>query len=245
MMTTSAISVHAATLNKIDEYVRANRYSRHSFVGTIVSGDYAADHLKAWAVQKYFQTREQNCVYAAVHYNARAYIDIRWYEVGQLVDEETNEGEGSGPHYELIRRLAEELGAGPEDLADEHMAREVKRFVEYLLRVARDEHPTIGMLASYINELQTPESAGKMYQALRDRHGFSDHVLEWFIVHAEADVEHASNARKLILQHADDVDDFAERAWRVVKDGIVEWRALHDFYYGIITGAGKPIPVSR
>jgi pyrroloquinoline-quinone synthase len=229
-----------AVLAELDAYIDEHRYARHSFVATIQSGDYQLSDLRAWAVQKYFQTREQNCVHSAVHYNARPHLDIRQYQVRQLVDEETADGEGGGPHYLLIKRLADELGARPEDFADERCSPAVERFVDYLLRLCHDEHPVIGMMGSYINERQTPESAGKMYRALKERHGFSDEVLEWFIVHSEADIEHAGEARSLILRYAHEVPDFEARARRTVENGIVEWRALQDYYVSVLLGGRSP-----
>jgi pyrroloquinoline quinone (PQQ) biosynthesis protein C len=220
-------------MDELDAYISEHRYARHSFVASIEARSYTTEGLRRWAVQKYFQTREQNCVHGAVHYNARPYLDIRQYQVDQLIDEETNEGEGSEPHYLLIKRLADELGSPLADYADANIGAGVLRFVNYLLKLCHDEHPTIGMMGSYINERQTPESAGRMYRALKE-HGFSDATLEWFSVHAHADVGHADTARNLIIKYAVDVPDFHERAWRVVKNGIAEWQALQDYYYGLL-----------
>ena len=97
------------------------------------------------------------------------------------------------------------------------------------------EHPVIGMLCTYINEAQTPESARRMYEAIKRNNGHSDYELEWFTVHAGADVEHSRKGRDLIVKHARDLPDFADRAWWTVERGITEWRALHDFYYEIIS----------
>jgi pyrroloquinoline-quinone synthase len=224
-------------MDELDKYIEENRYSKHSFVRTLESGEYTEAGLRAWAVQKYFQTREQNCVYSAVHFNARPYRDIRTFEVGQLVDEETDHGEGSEPHYALIKRLSDQLGATAEDYRDGNIGHGVTRFVEYLLALAYREHPVIGMMGSYINENQTPVAARKMYDALKRNHGFDDRVLEWFTVHAEADVEHAGTARALIIKYAGDVPDFADRARLTVERGITEWRALQDFYQGVVADA--------
>lgn len=227
----------SSVMDELDKYIDENRYSKHSFVTTLESGDYTEAGLRAWAVQKYFQTREQNTVYAAVHFNARPYTDIRTYEVGQLIDEETDQGEGSEPHYALIKRLSDKLGATEEDYQDSNIGHGVTRFVEYLLALAHREHPVIGMMGSYINENQTPVAARKMYDALKRNHGFDDHVLEWFTVHAEADIEHAGAARALIIKHAVDVPDFPDRARLTVERGITEWRALQDFYHGVVANA--------
>lgn len=228
----------AAVMDELDRYIDENRYARHSFVKTLEAGDYGETGLRDWAVQKYFQTREQNCVYAAVHVTARSYRDIRAYEVDQLIDEETSSGEGSEPHYELIKRLADALGADAKHYDDANIGYGVTRFVDYLISLARNEHPVIGMMCTYINENQTPESARRMYQALRTNHLFDDHVLEWFTVHAEADVEHSSRARDLIIRHAEDVPGFAARARWTVERGITEWRALQDYYYGLLGRTG-------
>lgn len=225
----------AKVMAEIDEYVQHNRYAKHSFVQRIESGEYTKEALRDWAVQKYFQTREQNCVYAAVHSNAQPYRDIRAFEVEQLIDEETDQGEGSAPHYELIKRLSDALGAEEKGYDDANIGAGVRRFVTYLMSIAQREHPVIGMLCTYINEAQTPESARRMYQAIKRDGGLGDYELEWFTVHAGADVEHSRKGRDLIVRHAYDLPDFADRAWWTVERGITEWRALHDFYYDIIS----------
>jgi pyrroloquinoline-quinone synthase len=226
-----------AVMTELDKYIEENRYSKHSFVQVLTAGEYTEAGLRDWAVQKYFQTREQNTVYSAVHYNARPYRDIRSYEVEQLVDEETDDGEGSEPHYALIKRLADALGATPDDYRDENIGYGVTRFVDYLLTLARNEHPVIGMLGSYINENQTPRAARMMYEALKKNHGFDDRSLEWFTVHADADVEHADRARNLIIKYADDVPGFPTRARWTVERGITEWRALQNYYFDVVRNA--------
>jgi pyrroloquinoline quinone (PQQ) biosynthesis protein C len=224
-------------MDELDQYIQDHRYSDHSFVHLLNSGEYTEAGLRDWAVQKYFQTREQNCVYAAVHFNARPHLDIRAYEVEQLVDEETNAGEGSEPHYALIKRLADAMGAPAAAYRDANIGYGVTRFVDYLLALASNEHPVIGMMGSYINENQTPKAAQMMYEALKRNHGLDDRTLEWFTVHAGADIEHADRARTLIIKYAADVPDFAARARWTVERGITEWRALQDYYYDVVTHA--------
>lgn len=223
-------------LTELDAYIAQHRYSRHPFVLNVQEGRYGRDALRRWAVQKYFQTREQNVVFSAIHSRSMPYLDIRRFQVEQLVDEETSDGEGSAPHFDLMRRFAEAMGATEEDFASDRIGAGVRRFVDYLHGHCAREHPVYGMLAIYVNESQTPGAADRLYAALAEQFGVDDHALEWFSVHGSADIEHSKRGRDLILEHARALDDFATRARQVVERGVEEWTHLQNFYVGVLEG---------
>lgn len=223
-------------LSELDDYIREHRYARHPFVRNVEAGKYDALDVRRWAVQKYFQTRDQNCVYSAIHARSRHFLDIRRFEVQQLIDEETEFGEGSEPHYELMRRFALALGASDEAFDERNIGPGVHRFVDYLQKRCSTGHPVYGILAIYVNESQTSESARKLGGAFAEQFGLSAESLEWFTVHGEADLEHAARGRELICRYGGDLADFAEKAREVVVRGVEEWTGLQDFYAEVLAG---------
>jgi len=226
--------VMSDVFDQFDRYIQDHRYSRHSFVKQVVSGQVEREGVKAWAIQKYHQTFMQNRVFSAIHANAPQ-EDIRQFMVEQLIDEETSLHSGPDAHYNLMKRLALAMGATEDEVARSQPAPPVQRFVDYLLTVCRTEPPPYAMLAIYVNESQTPESVKLLADALRRQFGLSDDDLAWFTVHSEDDVGHAEAARDLIGRYGAELPDFERHGRLVIERGCREWTALQDFYYSLVS----------
>jgi pyrroloquinoline-quinone synthase len=219
---------------QFDDYIQLHRYSKHPFVKLLAEPSVTKTHLKNWAIQKYHQTFLQNVTFSAIHTNSMCYEDIRQFQIQQLIVEETPISDGSDSHYNLMKNFALAMGATELEIQLSKVAEPVKKFVHYMASVCKDNHPTLGMLANYVNESQTPESANKMYATLKQRFGLDEHALEWFSVHGEADIEHADSAKTLILKHAGDCPNFVEKAWDIVKQGTEQWTNLQNYYADIL-----------
>jgi pyrroloquinoline-quinone synthase len=224
-----------ADFAKFDAIIQANKYSKGSFVTEVVSGNVTREGLKRWAIQKYFQTYEQNRAFSAIHSNA-PYEDVRQYEMDQLIAEETGIKDGSDTHYNLMKRFAIAMGATEEEIAATPVGGPVQEFLDYLIGLCKREHFLYGILAIYVNESQTSESAIKLHAAIQEKFGLSDHDLEWFLVHSEADVEHSDVARELIRKYAAEAPDFATKSLQIVKNGTKMWTKLHNYYYDVLVG---------
>lgn len=222
-----------ADFEKFDAIIQANKYSKGSFVTEVVSGNVTREGLKRWAIQKYFQTYDQNRAFSAIHANA-PYEDVRQYEMDQLIAEETGIKDGSDTHYNLMKRFAFAMGATEEEIAATAVGGPVQEFLDYLLGVCKNEHFLYGILAIYVNESQTSESAIKLHTAIAERFGVSDHDLEWFLVHSEADVEHSNVARELIKKYAAEAPGFAERSLEFVANGSKMWTQLQNYYHSVL-----------
>lgn len=222
-----------AIVARLDEFIDDNAYVKHSFTQALIKGEVGREELRTWAVQKYHQTFQQNRGFSAIH--ARApYEDVRQWEMEQLIAEETDIRDGSDSHYNLMKRFAIAVGA-PENLHELPMAPEVAAFIDYLLDVCMQEHFVYGLLAFYVNERQTPAAVQKMYNHLVGQMGITKHEAEWFLVHGEVDTYHAEGARKLIVKYAGEAPDFERRAPEVVRNGVVQWQRLQDFYHRVAT----------
>lgn len=151
--------------------------------------------------------------------------------VSQLISEETSIQDGSAAHYVLMERFAIALGASKSEIFATAPASEVMTFVNFLLDLSK-RNPLECMLAQYVNESQTPAAAQSLYEYLRRNFGFEDDALEWFIVHGEADIEHAARGRRLIEKYAD--QDLPERALELAEEACRQWLRLHEFYASLI-----------
>lgn len=221
-------------LDRLDAIIDEGAYVKHSFTETLVAGKVPPRRLRAWAIQKYHQTYQQNRGFSAIHANS-PYEDVRQWQMEQLIAEETDIRDGSDSHYNLMKRFAQALGAS-DDLDGVGPSPQVQQFIDYLLGVCRNEHFVYGMLAFYVNERQTPAAVQRMYDYLTTEMGITPRDAEWFRVHGEVDVYHAQGARKLIARYADEAPGFADRAEKLVREGVAQWRALQDHYYSLVAG---------
>ncbi len=219
---------------RCDDFIDQNHFAGRSFVKMVLDGEVNKESLKGWAIQKFFQVRDQNCVFSAIHSNSKHFLDIREFQMSQLIDEETEMGEGSAAHYALMERFARALGAKDSDFSIDKIGTGVKRFVNYLLTLCQREHPVYGMLAIYVNEKQTPRAADLLHKYLKSNFNLDDDELEWFTVHAEADIKHSSMGRELISRYFEKLPDFNDKSLQIVKNGVNEWHCLHEYYASII-----------
>ncbi|MGK5068804.1 TenA family transcriptional regulator [Janthinobacterium sp. RT4P48] len=216
-----------------NQIVHEKRYSRHQFVGSVQRGlpDRAA--LAAWALQKYHQVYTQNLIFSIIHSKTQ-FEDVRHFMIEQLVAEETGINCGSDSHYNLMRRFAEASGVGADQFGPATQAEPVRRYVDTLLGIMRDEHFAVGLLAIYAIESQSGESVGKMLATLREAYGYSEAELEWFTVHSDADDDHAEEGVRLVRKYAPQVAGFDQRALAVTERICDAWLQLHDYYASLL-----------
>ena len=220
-------------IEKLDSIIEENKYSKHPFIQDVVDGNITKEGVKQWAIQKYFQVYYQVQGFSAVHSNCE-HEDVRQFMVEQLVEEESGDGCGTESHYNLMKRFAISLGASDEDFINTLVGVPVKSHVERLLNITKNEHFVYGLLAFYIFESQTSESAQKMFMAFQKHFGSTEKNLEWFSVHGEADIEHSELHKKLLTKYCVDVPGFEEKSVQQVIDGCKNWNALQDYYYSFI-----------
>lgn len=220
-------------IDQLDSIIQENKYSKHPFVAYVASGNADREGLRAWAIQKYFQVYYQVQGFSAVHSNCE-YEDVRQFMVEQIVEEETGGGCGTDSHYNLMKRFAKALGAQDHDFVSTPVDEAVRNHVSRLLNICKNEHFVYGLLAFYVFESQTSESAMKMFAGFKQHFDMSDEDLEWFTVHGEADIEHSNMHRNFLVKYCQEVPGFERRAVELVKEGCANWNALQDFYYSLI-----------
>jgi len=219
--------------NEIDNIIAEHKYSKHSFIKHVESGTVKKENLKSWAIQKYFQVYHQNCGFSAIHANCE-YEDVRQFEVEQLIEEETNIKGGSESHYNMMKRFCYALNANDQDFQQTPIGAPVKEHIKKLKYICLNEHFVYGLLAFYIFESQTPESAMRMYHTFKQQFNFDDTTLEWFLVHGSADIEHSQQSKNFIMKYAHEVQDFIHKKNKFVIDGVKAWNQLQDYYYSLL-----------
>jgi len=224
-----------AVFDEFDLYIQSHKYSNHEFVKKLETLTVNRDHLKKWAIQKYHQVFRQNCNFSAIHSVSCDYEDIRQYQMEQLIAEETNIADGSDSHYGLMKRFALSLGAAESEILEDKPGKPIMDFFQFQYNHCKAS-PIYGMLSIYLVESQTSESVIKMCKAIKKQFMLSDHDLEWFILHGKLEDSHAGDAKKLIIKYISDLNDFTDRGWKVIKEGIGAWNNLQNYYADILKG---------
>jgi pyrroloquinoline-quinone synthase len=223
------------TIAACQELIREKRNARHPFF-TRLDQRLPERCLRAWAEQKYHQVYLQNPIFSVLHSKTQL-EDVRQWMVEQLIAEETPITCGSDSHYNLMRRFAEACGAPPESFAPEAAHAPVRAYVDVLFSIMREESFVLGLLAIYAIEAQSGESVGRFLEWLRANYPFSERELEWFVVHASDDDDHASTGLGLVRKYAHLVDDFPVAAPKVVGRICDAWLVLHDHYRHLLSEA--------
>jgi pyrroloquinoline-quinone synthase len=241
--TPAHVSTHAgdAVDNVIDacgKIIRTRRYSLHPFVTRLAQLRPSKAALGNWATQKYHQVRLQNAIFSII-YSKSELRDVRHFMIEQLIAEETRFACGSDSHYNLMARFATACGVTAEELLRSTPAAPVREYVETLLSIMSEEHFTVGLLSIYAIECQSSESVGKLLAMLRRLYDFTDEDLEWFVVHAGEDDQHADAGLELVTRYAHLNLEFESDALASVSRICNAWLKLHDFYLGTLQQAAS------
>lgn len=170
--------LHAA----LEAALEDRRLLTHPFYQRWCRGELAASDLRAYAEQYRFFEANLPATLTTIR------DDINEPSVRAMVqrniDDET--GATGTPHVELFDRFAEELGAR----SDASPCTSTQSLVATYTSLA-GAGPVSGLAAVVAYEAQAAEIAESKAKGLADHHGVSSNGLEFWTVHAAADVDHA------------------------------------------------------
>ncbi|HEY7874793.1 MAG TPA: iron-containing redox enzyme family protein [Actinomycetota bacterium] len=140
-----------------------------------------------------------------------------------------------GDHQGMWLAFAEAVGADRDAVHGAHAEAETRACVEAFATAAKSASPSyaLGMIFGY--ESQTPEVAETKAEGLRGHYGVDGPGVEYFTVHGEIDVEHASELAGTLASVATTDSELneaeagaragAEAIWRLL-DGVTRARSL-------------------
>jgi pyrroloquinoline-quinone synthase len=108
----------------------------------------------------------------------------------------------SNPHPQLILRFAKACGIPEEQLAKGRGLPTTEAWLNWELQTARFQ-PWIAAVSGLhvASEAQEPQLITKLLPALRNQWKFSEHDLEFWWLHAEADIEHGGRAVDILAKY--------------------------------------------
>ena len=166
---------------------------RHPFYTKWTEGGLEREQIGAYARQ-YFHHVEAFPRYLSATHSRCPDIAARQVLLENLSDEE----DGSEHHPELWLRFAEGVGTTRDEVRSEAPLPETESLVGTFFERAYASYEE-GLGALYAYERQVPAVAEQKIESLRRHYGVSDErSLQFFRVHLEADVHHANATQELM-----------------------------------------------
>src|SRR5581483_7680825 len=189
----------------IHEQEKAPLYGKSFFAG-VMEGTMNREALKKWAIQHHYRTGQHVRAFGGVFLNTGlGPLDqkIRRHIVENLIDEETVMGRGDDAHWALSRRLAEALGATPEELVHPRVAQAAIDYVNWVIELGRREYGLVTLAAMSIGgESRREDSMERLVKALSENYGLSREALEFFYAHMGEAEAHGDPVYALVQEYA-------------------------------------------
>jgi pyrroloquinoline quinone (PQQ) biosynthesis protein C len=222
----------------IHEQEEAPLYGR-SFFNGVMEGKIERGALKRWAVQHHYRTGQHVRALGGVFLNTGlSALDqkIRRHIIHNLIDEETVMGRGDDAHWVLSRRLAESLGATPEELAHPLVAKAVVDYVNWVIELGREEYGMVTMAAMSIGgESRREDSVERLTKALGEKYGLSRHALEFFYAHMGEAEAHGDPVYEMVREYAT-TPDRQERIRTALKTWCEKFAAAQEGIFRVAMG---------
>ena len=177
--------------------VNARHQANHPLVAKWAAGEVSRETI-AGAIREHWYWIGNLLPEAFLNIAARAPQEVVDMELENLA-EETNP---KNPHINLILRFCEACGWSHDELKAGRGLPTTETWLNWELNVTRHQPWIAAMAAIHISsEAQEPVLFSKILPALRETYGFSEHELEFWWEHAEADIEHGGRAFAMLEKH--------------------------------------------
>ena len=210
---------------RLQEAVNERHQANHPLVDKWATGEVKRETV-AGAIREHWYWINFLLPEAFFNICAKAPQDVIDMEMENLAEETDPEN----PHVDLIVRFAEASGTPFETLRAGRGLPTTEAWRNWELEVTRRE-PWIACLAAVhvASEAQEPQLFSKILPALRGTYGFSEHELEYWWLHAEADIEHGGRVFDMLEKHCT-TQDTQELAIHWAREGA---RMKYLFWDGI------------
>jgi len=230
----------------IHEQEQAPLYGRSFFDG-VMAGKVDRGALKKWGIQHHYRTGQHVRALGGIFLNTGlSALDqkIRRHIVHNLIDEETEMGRGDDAHWVLSRRLAESLGATPEELAHPIVAKAVLDYVDWVIELGRREYGLVSMAAMSIGgESRREDSLQRLTKALSEKYGLSRNALEFFYAHMGEAEAHGDPVYEMVREYAT-TPERQEKIRTALKSWCGKFAAAQEGIFRVAMGAEEGVEAS-
>ena len=169
---------------------------------------------------------------------------IRRHIVENLIDEETIMGRGDDAHWILSRRLAEALGATPEELAQPRVSQAVLDYVDWVIELGRQEYGLVTLAAMSIGgESRRENSTERLVDGLSQHYGLSREALEFFYAHMGEAEAHGEPVYDLVREYASQPER-QEKIRTALKTWCEKFRAAQEGILRVAMSEEEGVPAT-
>jgi pyrroloquinoline-quinone synthase len=209
---------------------------RDPFFAALRNGQLSRDAVKRWALQASFVVREFTRFISAMHANC-PHRDAQQL-LAENLWEEHGKGREARDHYQLIRRMAQRLGASDEELATAAPLPETTDYINYCFKVTRDGGFIEGMAAIGVGiESFSPRFFAALAEQLQSQFNLAREDVDYLLVHVGEDEDHARRSLEMLDKYADSDAEKAS-ARRTLSEMLAVKRRFAEALYVHCAAAG-------
>jgi pyrroloquinoline-quinone synthase len=201
------------------------RHSRlNPFTEQWVKGQLTREQLGAWAAQHY-QYVSQFPRWAAAVYAECPYADARDFLLENIIEEESGT-----KHVDLLIRFADACGVTRAQVEQMPQLPTTRALTAWCYEMAHRpfQEAAAGLLVGL--ESQVPGIYRRTLPPLKPVYGFTDHEVEFFAVHIEADEVHAERGYEIVERYTT-TPDMRARAVEAVREATeMRWQYMTGLY---------------
>jgi pyrroloquinoline-quinone synthase len=213
--------------------------SRHSrmnpFTERWVNGELTRTQLGQWVCQHY-QYVSQFARWCATVYGSCPDSDARDFLLENIVEEESGV-----KHVDLLIRFGEACGVTREQVETARQLPSTRALTAWCYETSQAPFhvAAAGLLVGL--ESQVPGIYRRNLPPLKQHYGFTDHEVEFFAIHIEADEIHGERGYQIVLEHARTVE-LQQKCLKICEIG-AQMRLLYTtaLYYDYVA---EDIPLS-
>lgn len=209
--------------------------SRDPFFDALRGGRLSRVAVKRWALQASLVVREFTRFISAMHTNC-PHRDAQQLLAENLWEEH---GEGREPrdHYQLIRRMAERLGASGEELDAAAPLPETAAYINHCFELTRGGTFLDGLAGIGVGmESFMPRFFGGLAEQLQAQFGLTREDVQYLLVHVGEDEDHARRSLEMLDKYAD-TEAQKESARRALRETLAVKRRFAEAVYAHCAGA--------
>lgn len=204
-------------MQQLDRQLNENHLLKHPFYQAWSAGKLSLENLRDYACQYYHHVYAFPRYISATHSNCED-SEARKVLLNNLNDEEGMTGLDS--HPVLWLQFTKGLGLSDAAVMSSLLFPETKKFIDEFMTLSRSSYAE-GLGALYAYERQIPQTAASKITGLKQFYDIADETtLKFFLVHLEADIEHAETTKTLIKNLPMEDKIAAEKAAKKIAKSI-------------------------
>jgi pyrroloquinoline-quinone synthase len=217
----------SAFRSELEKAVNARHSRLNPFTEKWVKGELTRDQLGAWAAQHY-QYVSQFPRWCATVYGTCPDADARDFLLENIIEEESGT-----KHVDLLIRFAEACGVSRAQVETARQLPTTRGLTAWCYEMSHAPFhvAAAGLLVGL--ESQVPGIYRRNLPPLKTHYGFTDHEVEFFAIHIEADEVHGERGYQIVERHGTTPERQAEAIEAVRQATEMRWQymtGLHRAY---------------